>query len=74
VNVAFDELLGLLRRLGFEEKVRGSHHVFRSRDIAEMINLQRDGAKARVYEVRQVRAIFTKYALGGEAAGADEEG
>lgn len=73
-NVAFDDLRGLLRHLGFEEKIRGSHHIFRRADIAELINLQRDGGKAKVYQVRQVRAIFTKYALGGGPAGAGEEG
>ena len=66
-NVAFDELRGLLHHLGFEERVRGSHHVFRRAGVFELINLQRDGSKAKVYEVRQVRAIFTKYALSGDA-------
>lgn len=72
-NVAFDELCGLLRYLGFEEKTRGSHHIFRRVDIAELINLQRDGGKAKTYQVRQVRAIFTKYALGGPAGTGEEE-
>jgi hypothetical protein len=31
-----------------------------------MINLQREGSKAKVYQVRQVRAIILKYNLGGE--------
>ena len=66
-NIGFDELCALLRHLGFEEKIRGSHHVFRCRDIEELINLQREGAKAKVYQVRQVRAILAKYALGSKA-------
>jgi hypothetical protein len=73
-NVAFDELRGLLRHLGFEERVRGSHHIFRRAGVSELINLQRDGNKAKVYQVRQVRAIFTKYALGGETGTTAEEG
>ncbi len=28
-NIAFDELCQLLIRLGFEERIRGSHHTFR---------------------------------------------
>ena len=58
---------------GFEERVRGSHHVFRRAGVFELINLQRDGSKAKVYQVRQVRAIFTKYALGGDAPTKAEE-
>lgn len=45
-NIDFDDLCQLLRRLGFEERTRGSHHMFRQQGIAEKINLQRDGSKA----------------------------
>jgi hypothetical protein len=62
-NVAFDDLRALLRFLGFTENVRGSRHVFRRAGVAEVINLQRDGAKAKVYQVRQVRALLTRYGL-----------
>ena len=31
----FDELRQMLRRLGFEERIRGSHHVFRRDGIEE---------------------------------------
>lgn len=65
-NISFDELRNLLRRLGFEERIRGSHHIFRKSGVEEKINLQRDGNKAKVYQVRQVRAVVLKYALGGE--------
>jgi len=40
--------------------------MFRKAGIIEKINLQRDGNKAKVYQVRQVRAIILKYKLGGE--------
>ena len=33
-------------------------------NIIEKINLQRDGSKAKVYQVRQVRNIILKYKLG----------
>jgi hypothetical protein len=32
----------------------------------ELINLQREGSKAKVYQVRQVRAVLLKYRLAGE--------
>lgn len=56
----------LLTSLGFEERIRGSHHMFRRAGIVEKINLQREGSKAKVYQVRQVRAVILKYKLGGE--------
>jgi predicted RNA binding protein YcfA (HicA-like mRNA interferase family) len=65
-NIPFDDLCQLLHRLGFEERTRSSHHVFRKQGVEEKINLQRDGNKAKVYQVRQVRAVILKYNLGGE--------
>jgi predicted RNA binding protein YcfA (HicA-like mRNA interferase family) len=65
-NVSFDELRTLLESLGFDERIRGSHHIFRRADVEERINLQRDGAKAKPYQVRQVRAVILKYRLGGD--------
>lgn len=65
-NINFDELCQLLHRLGFEERTRGSHHIFRKKGIDEKINLQRDGNKAKGYQVRQTRAVILKYKLGGK--------
>ena len=64
-NILFDDLCWLLRRLGFEERMRGSHHIFRKPGVAERVNLQHDGHHAKAYQVRQVRAIILKYKLGG---------
>ena len=64
-NIAFDDLGQLLRRLGFEERIRSSHHVFRKESVEEKINLQREGSKAKPYQVRQVRGIIIKYNLAG---------
>ncbi|GIW32556.1 MAG: toxin HicA [Meiothermus sp.] len=65
-NIDFDDLRQLLLHLGFEERVKGSHHIFRKEGIEERINLQQDGSKAKPYQVRQVRAVITRYKLGGE--------
>jgi len=59
----FDDLCVLLERLGFEKRVRGSHHLFRKSGVEEMINLQRDGKTAKPYQVKQVRAVIRKYQL-----------
>jgi hypothetical protein len=66
-NINFNELLGLLRRLGFDERIRGSHHIFTRSGVVEILNLQPKGAKAKVYQVRQVRGVIVKYRLGGSA-------
>lgn len=52
--------------MGFDERIRGSHHTFRKHGVEEKINLQRDGNKAKSYQVRQVRSIILKHRLGGE--------
>ena len=65
-NISFNDLRRLLQRLGFEERIRGSHHMFRKAGVEEKINLQREGNKAKVYQVRQVRGILIKYELGGK--------
>ncbi len=62
-NIRFDELRALLLRLGFVERVRGSHHIFRKEGVTERLNLQRDGSKAKPYQVRQVRQVILKYQL-----------
>ncbi len=64
-NIPFDDLCQLLRHLGFAERTRGSHHIFRQQGVEEKINLQRDNSKAKVYQVRQVRTVILKYKLGG---------
>ncbi len=64
-NVRFDELRSLLLNLGFVERVRGSHHIFRKDGVAERINLQRDGSHAKPYQMRQVRQVIIKYRLEG---------
>lgn len=59
-------MCGLLARLGFTARVKGSHHVFSRAGVAERINLQRDGADAKPYQVKQVRQVIVKYRLAEE--------
>jgi hypothetical protein len=66
-NIRFEDLRALLLHLGFEERIKSSHHIFRKAGIDERINLQREGSKAKVYQVRQVRALILTYKLGGTA-------
>ena len=69
-NVSFDELRSLLRHLGFDERIRGSHHIFTKENVEEILNLQPIGAKAKAYQVKQVRGVLLRYRLAGES---DEE-
>jgi predicted RNA binding protein YcfA (HicA-like mRNA interferase family) len=64
-TVRFTDLCSLLRRLGFEERVRGSHHIFVRNGVAEILNLQpRSDRSAKPYQVRQVRDVLLRYGLG----------
>jgi hypothetical protein len=65
-NISFTELCDLLHRLGFDERIRGSHHIFTKQGIEEILNLQATGAKAKSYQVKQVRTVILKYKLQGE--------
>jgi len=62
--IRFDDLCHLLENLGFEKRVRGSHHLFRKSGVEEKINLQSSGSQAKPYQVKQVRAIILKAKLG----------
>lgn len=62
-NIRFEDVRTLLLALGFVERTRGSHHVFSKAGVDEQVNLQRDGAKAKPYQVKQVRAVILRYQL-----------
>lgn len=66
VNIPFAQMCQLLKKLGFEERIRGSHHIFTKDGIKEIMNLQSRGAKAKPYQVKQVRNVILKYKLGGQ--------
>ncbi len=63
-NIDFPTLRKLLKRLGFAERVRGSHPIFSHKDMEEILSLQPQSGKARPYQVKQVRQVLVKYRLG----------
>jgi predicted RNA binding protein YcfA (HicA-like mRNA interferase family) len=65
-NISFSDLVNLLQHLGFEVRKAGSHNIFRKKGIEEKPNLQKDGNKAKPYQVKQIRNIILKYKLGGK--------
>ena len=64
-NIRFSDLRALMESLGFEERIRGSHHLFDKEGVVEIANLQGRGGHAKPYQVRQVRQLILKYKLGG---------
>lgn len=48
----------------FDERIRGSHHIFTKDGIEEILNLQPKGNKSKPYQVKQVRNVILKYKLG----------
>ncbi|MCX6101250.1 MAG: type II toxin-antitoxin system HicA family toxin [Candidatus Bipolaricaulota bacterium] len=66
VGIGFEEIRRLLLGFGFQERVRGSRHIFSKDGVEEILNLQPRAGRAKAYQVRQVRGILLRYRLGGE--------
>lgn len=62
-NVPFHGLRTLLMRLGFDERIRGDHHIFTMAGVEEILNLQPRNGKGKPYQVKQVREVILKYNL-----------
>ncbi len=62
-NIEFKDLIYLLLNFGFEQRIKGSHHIFYKEGIEEIINLQPKGNKAKAYQVKQIRNIIINYKL-----------
>ena len=44
-------------------RVPGSHHIFGHPDLAELVNLQNVGGKAKPYQIRQFLRLVERYDL-----------
>ncbi len=49
--------------LGFDERIRGSHHIYEIPDLLEVVTLQPRGRDAKPYQVRQLRDLFIQHEL-----------
>ena len=65
-NIKFDDFRKLILKLGFKERIKGDHFIYKIRGLPERINIQPYGNMAKSYQVRQIRNIIIKYNLGGE--------
>jgi predicted RNA binding protein YcfA (HicA-like mRNA interferase family) len=63
-NINFTDFQNLIIDLGFEyQRQEGSHIIYRHKEHKVKMNIQRDGNKAKGYQVRQLRKIITTYGL-----------
>jgi predicted RNA binding protein YcfA (HicA-like mRNA interferase family) len=62
-NIEFNDLINLLTNLGFEQRIKGSHHIFYKDNFEEIINIQPDDNKAKPYQVKQIRNVIINYQL-----------
>ncbi len=62
-SIRFDDLCSLLNQLGFELRIKGSHHIFYKNNIDEILNLQAKNGYSKPYQVKQVREIILTYKL-----------
>jgi predicted RNA binding protein YcfA (HicA-like mRNA interferase family) len=64
VNARFDDIRQLAEAFGFElSRISGSHHIFVHPDVAELVNLQEVGGRAKPYQVRQLLRLVERYNL-----------
>ena len=63
-NIKFGDLTALLEALGFvEDRINGSHHVFKHPNVMELVNIQNVHGEAKPYQVRQVVELIEAYNL-----------
>lgn len=62
-GISFAALCQLLSRLGFNQRIKGDHHIFTRTGIEGIINLQPNGNMAKAYQVKQIRGIILQYDL-----------
>src|SRR5947208_15590683 len=63
-NIPFSGMVQLLKRLGFRERIKGSHHIFFHDGVAEILNLQTQSGKCKPYQVKQGSECYNQLSLG----------
>lgn len=64
--ISFSDLQTVLKRLGFQCRVRGDHFIYTRDGVEDIINIQPTGNnKAKPYQVKQIRSLILRYRLGG---------
>ena len=63
-NIRFGELCNVLIKIGFQQRVKGDHHIFYKEGIEEIINIQPKKNMAKSYQVKQIRKLILDNKLG----------
>jgi predicted RNA binding protein YcfA (HicA-like mRNA interferase family) len=63
-NIRFSELCNVLIKMGFQQRIKGDHHIFYKKGIEEIINIQPKKKMAKPYQVKQIRKLILDYKLG----------
>src|SRR6266436_5052536 len=53
-NIPFSGMVQLLKRLGFQERIKGSHHIFFRDGVAEILNYWSQADEAFIAEVPEL--------------------
>jgi len=64
-NISFSDFQAVLKRLGFQCRVKGDHFIYTQEGIEEILNVQPAGSQVKPYQVKQAREIILRYQLGG---------
>jgi predicted RNA binding protein YcfA (HicA-like mRNA interferase family) len=63
-NIGYNDFQNLILALGFEKRrQKGSHTMYYHKPTREFMNIQKDGGKAKSYQVEQLRTIIKKHDL-----------
>jgi predicted RNA binding protein YcfA (HicA-like mRNA interferase family) len=63
-DVRFRDFEQLLRAFGFElDRQSGSHRIYRHPELRVRINIQPEGGKAKLYQIRQLLELVETYGL-----------
>lgn len=62
-KIRFKEVCLLLEKLGFELRIKGSHHIFFKDGIDDIINIQEKKGIAKPYQIKQIRNIIIQNKL-----------
>jgi predicted RNA binding protein YcfA (HicA-like mRNA interferase family) len=63
-NLSFAEFVSLIEGFGFRlKRQHGSHHIFTRPGVAQIIDVQPEGGKAKRYQVEQLLDLVERYGL-----------
>ncbi|MFP4469803.1 MAG: type II toxin-antitoxin system HicA family toxin [Bacteroidales bacterium] len=63
-NIKFNDVVVLVESFGFSlDRVNGSHHIFKHKNIPVLINIQRVKDEVKPYQVRQLLKIIENHNL-----------